>query len=418
MTAASPWPLSEWAPVIDLGYPYTAGPEFLYDQALYDTAGLYGPWWEWVDVACQTRSFDIVRGAPSPGVRPQSGTATLLLADPDGDLAPWRIDPATGERLNRANIPLRIGILPAQGGPVSWLFTGWVDTWADADERNDPVVAITASDGFKHLALADGPEQTPTGAGDGPGGRIDRVLTHHGWVGPTDIASPSNPPTLQATTLAQSALVELFLTVDTVAGVLYVAADGTLTFRDRAWLAAQGATVSWQLSDGVDPGVPCASAITVTADDIDVANIVGISNIGGTAQWVSDDDSIAAYGPRSWSRFDLPHEDPLWSAQLAAIHLADRTANDFYASSVVLVPQAEPDLWPVVAGADLTDTVRITRRRGGQTLDLLAAVIGVTHSATPTELVTTLTLGPRIRQAFDRYDDPSSLYDSARYSAV
>ena len=158
--------------------------------------------------------------------------------------------------------------------------------------------------------------------------------------------------------------------------------------------------------------------IVTTADDLDVENVIGISRPGGVATWFEDEDSIALYGRRTWSRFDLPFQNDVDANTIAAVQLADRTARDYHIQSIILSPLVESEAWPVVLGVELYDTVYVTRRRGPDHLAELAPVIGVTHSLDPVEVSTVLSLGPRIRvsQALydvDRYDAVDALYSGA-----
>lgn len=410
-----PWPGVPYVPIMELGYPIELGDEFRYDQARYDTTGRYGPWWAWRTVTCDVESANMVRGATSPSQRPSSATCSLRVRAPaDGSLSPWYRDPATGDRPNRANLPMRVGI--TDGAEQWWLFTGWVDTWHDTDDAADlPTITITASDGFKMLANLDQAEQPPAGAGETAGPRIDRVLTRAGWTANRDLAPGSVP--LQATTLAQPALEEIFLTADTEAGVVWVDVAGAFRFVDRDWLRNKASVTDWRIGDGtIDPAAVCPSLIATVADDMDIANVVGIARVGGTAQWLEEPQSIAKYGRHSWSRFDLPYRDDADTAALLAVQLSDRANRDYHVQAVMITPTSEPDAWPVTLNVDLFDTVWITRTRGGDALDELAQVIGVDHSLEPGVVVTVLTLGARIRQTNARYD--AALYDVARYSAA
>lgn len=242
------WSGTPYGPVVEIGYPLELGGEFRYDQARYDTTGRYGPWWAWRPVECDVRSCNIVRGTASPSQRPSSGTASLTLSVRDVTLSPWWVDPATGQRPNRANLPLRVGVTHLVDETTQWLFTGWIDYLTETDSVDELVLNVVASDGFKHLALLDQAEQAAQGAGEAAGARINRILDRAGWTAGRDLSPGSIA--LQATTLAQPALEEIYLTSDTEAGVVWVDTAGALRFGDRDWLRIKATRTDWLIGDG------------------------------------------------------------------------------------------------------------------------------------------------------------------------
>jgi hypothetical protein len=401
------WPGTGYGPVIEVGYPYEVGPEYRYDSAHYDTDGRYGPWPVWRRVDCEVITASIVRGTTSPAGRLSSATAALELRATTAELSPWHRD-AAGERPNRANLPLRVSI--TDGATVWPLFTGWVDQWADTDLAHEPGrVTIVASDGLKQLANLDQGELAPQGAGEAAGARISRILDRAGWA---DIAGRDLSPgtiALQATTLASPALEEIYLTADTEAGHVWIDTRGTFRFVDRDWMVSAAARPPWHIGDRtIDSAAVCASSIVTVADHEDVQNVIGISRIGGTASWLEDAASIKKYGRHSWSRFDLPYASELDTGTILAVQLADRTAREYRVASVLLAPLGEPPAWPITLGVELFDTVFLTRTRGADRLEESASVIGIDHTLGPGEVVTMLSLGPRLRF-------PGAVYDTARY---
>jgi hypothetical protein len=378
--------------------------------------GRWGPWWDWRNVECDVRAgSNIVRGTASPSQRASSATASLSITPRDNTLSPWYVDPVTGERLNRGNLPIRIGVTDLVTDEEWWLFTGWIDYITEVDSPDELSLTVVASDGLKHMALLNQSEKPPAGAGEAAGSRINRILDNAGWDAGRDL----RPGTiaLQATTLAQPALEEIFLTADTEAGLVWVDKLGALRFVDREWIADQRSRTDWHLGDRTtDPAAICLSSIVTTADDMDIQNVIGISRVGGTAQWLEDAASIAKYGRQSWSRFDLPYANDADTAAILQVQLADRTARDYHAQAVVLSPLTEPAAWACVLDVELYDTVYLTRTRGEDSRAELGGVIGVDHTFGPAEFVTVLSLGPRIRQTLSRWDVDQ--WDSARWSAT
>jgi hypothetical protein len=415
MTVAK-WPGTQFGPTIQVGYPAVHGPEFRWDEALWDTTGRWGPWWDWRAIECDVAAgSQVVRGTASPGQQASSSTASLVVVPRDATLAPWYVDPATGERPNRGNLPLRVGVTNLTTGEEWWLFTGWIDYLTEVDSPDELTLTIVASDGLKHLALLDQEEQAAQGAGEAAGSRINRILDRAEWEAGRNLTAGTFA--LQATTLAQPALEEIFLTADTEAGVVWIDTSGAFRFGDRDWLRTKAERTDWRLGDGqVDPDAVCVSSIVTTADDMDIQNVIGISRVGGTASWVEDADSIAKYGRHSWSRFDLPYADDGDTDTILTVQLADRVARDYHVQAVVLSPLVEAAAWPCCTQVELFDTVAVSRQRGTAVLYETASVIGIDHSFGPGEFVTVLSLGPRIRQTLARWD--VDLWDVARWSGT
>jgi hypothetical protein len=409
---------------VEVGYEVdTVTAAYLWDRARWDdgppTGGRWGPVFDWTPIECDVTSGEVIRGASSAGGRYQSSTGRITARDLTGALAPWRVD--AGVRRNRSNLPLRIGI-NRPGGPRV-LFTGWVDTWDDVDSPDAPAatITITASDGLKYLARADTPERPAQGAGELAGSRFNRILDNAGWPWDRHIATGQVP--LQATTMARPALEELWLTVDTEAGRMFVDRDGALVFWDRAAMAASGDALRWRFTDGTGglPGI-CPAELVSLADDIDLANVVGIARAGGTAVWREDPASIDRHrGRRSWSRFDLIHQADAWSSTLADLQLGDRAALEFYISGIVLFPLRDPAAWQAVTDAELGDLCHVIRRRGGRVLDHRARITQLRHVFTATSYELVIGLGPPIRQALARWDetpDADTGWDRSRWSAA
>ena len=412
MSLAPPWPGTNYYPRIEIGRPTDPGAQYKYDQAKYDTAGRYGPWYAWQSLECDVRDVLITRGSNDPASRPQSAVANITVSPKGATLAPWWM--VNGERPNRANLPLRIVI--TDGVDIWPLFWGWVDIWQDVDNCDEvPVAVITASDGFRHLANLNQPERAAQGAGEAAGKRIDRILTNAGW----DTERRLEPGTLplQATTLAQPALDECFLAADTEGGYVWIDKEGAFRFVDRVWMRSKAEHTDWHVGDrSIDADCIPASGMITVADDMDVANVIGISRIGGVASWAEDTDSIKKYRRKSWSRFDLPYMNDTDTPIILAVQLGDRAHRDYHIEGLVLSPMAEPSAWPLTLNADLFDTVFVTRTRGTDHLEENAQIIGMEHRLSPALVTTTLYLGQRSRTTNARYD--IDVYDLARYSGV
>jgi hypothetical protein len=304
-----------------------------YDIALYDVDAYAGPP-TCEDVSCNMRSYSSNVGRDLPLERFRTGTATLVLDDPDGRYSPWRTAgvPETFSGI-RPGIDVEVWV---EVGPWTYpRFTGRVTKIRDLFKTTGHhEVAFDCADGLSLLAAYDGVEQSPVGAGETSGTRIARIADNAGYDRPRRL--DAGAVTLQATTLAKNALDEAGLVCDTELGVLFCDQDGTLVHRDRNALVDDPHYTQIQATFGeVEPEL-CYQAITPASDTDKVKNVVSIAPEGGTAVTLEDTRSSALYGRSTYRRFDLIHDDPAQSAVIAGRHL------DFYAYAANRIEQLEP----------------------------------------------------------------------------
>lgn len=336
-----------------------------YDVARYDTAGdTYAGPPPCEDISCQVRSYSLSTGRDRPLERFRAGTATLVLDDPDGRYSPWRTVADTGVYGTiRPGIDVEIWV--EIGHAAFPRFAGRVvaitDLFPETGGRHE--VRFDCADYMSLLAVFDGVEQTPAGAGETSGARITRICDNAFYDQPRSF--DAGTVTLQATTLAKNALDETGLVCDTELGVLFCDLDGTLIHRDRNGLVTDPRYTTVQATFGeLDPEL-CYSDIVLASDTDKIKNVVSIANEGGTAVTREDTTSKALYGPHTFRRFDLIHEDPADSTVIADQHL------DVYAyaanriDKLTVQPGANPGQLPDLLPLGLLHRIQIRRRAEG-----------------------------------------------------
>jgi hypothetical protein len=170
---------------------------------------------------------------------------------------------------------------------------------------------------------------------------------------------------LQATTLAKNALDEAGIVCDSELGVLYCTPDGTLVHRDHNALVSDPRFVDVQDVFGEQDPELCYTEISLAFDTTTLRNLVSIANVGGTAVTVDDPVSRSLYGTHTYRRFDLIHQDPAQSTQIADRHLAFHA----YATNRVETLTVTPHVFPAQLDRHLAlqvlDRIEVRRRADG-----------------------------------------------------
>jgi len=181
------------------------------------------------ELECHVEGLTVERGRNDPMDHIDPGGVRLRAQDPDMVLTPWVI-PADGLRRWRTGVPIKVRTGTGD------LFTGAISRiQAIEDPRPDvlQVVDIDCRDALSTLAASNQVAQSEQGAGELAGARMARVVANArppGWV-ETDF--DEGVTTMQATTLAQEALAELWLTADSDAGMVTCTPDGVVRFWDE-----------------------------------------------------------------------------------------------------------------------------------------------------------------------------------------
>jgi hypothetical protein len=339
----------------------------------------------WTDISAYVRRASTTRGRVSLAGRFTTGTGSLTLDNRDGRFNP---DNTAGAYFPNVRIgtPIRIreGATP--------IFYGSARKWPPAyPKTQDSFVTVSLVDGFYNLNLEDlhgetYPAQSTTG-------RLGAVLDDISWpAGLRDFDTAL--ATVQATSFAapedggeQPALPHLLDVAEAEVGVLYMAADGKVTFRNR--VAHSGATPTETFTDSE------MSEITASYDDDFFFNDIRIAREDGAQIQIVNATSVSTHGRRVLTRDVMPmgnDNEALNSGEwLADIFGEQRLRID----SVKFKMYDTAPFYTDVLGLELRDYVNITHvPPGGDTIDQDCAVEQIRHVMVPGDWTTFLSVAP------------------------
>jgi hypothetical protein len=361
----------------------------VWDSGKWDTA-TWGPDVLWTDVTKWVRNIRTDRGFSREVQAWQAGTATLVLDNrdarfsPDNLSGPYVTAGVTGIRPRR---PIRIRA--TYSSIIYYVYAGYVMSWDESwvpgagTGKGDAFVTVSCVDEWGQLGGFTGGTQTPIGAGETSGQRVNRVLDNAGHMGARSVML--GRVTMQATTFAANATTELQLVTDSEGGSIFVDSDGTIVFEDEYALMEQARsnTVQASLSD--------AGSLKYSVEGIQLAysgdtikNFVSYAVAGGTAQTISDGTSIALYGPviQQETRTDLVAETDAQAFALATFFLYRYKDPDKRIVSFTVKPARAPStLYPQILGRRVRDLVQVSRTPpGGVTLTRKCHIAGIHHT--------------------------------------
>jgi hypothetical protein len=277
-------------------------------------------------------------------------------------------------------------ITPMRRIRITWddlpIFQGWVDDWSVMYEPGDNLSRVTAEcvDGFAILANQDLDTITPSFTGDTTGERIERVL---------DLAEVDFPPTraidegittLGDTTFGQNALSYLQACSRAEAGYLFIAADGTLTFRNRT--ATLNVPSDLAFSDDPTAGVPYLNVTQRSASDLLFTRVTAESETTSNPVEAVDLDGADEFRIRTLPlgtlfTVDDTQTQDLVDSYLERFHLPE---DRFQTATINLAACTDAQVRSVVR-LDLTDIVTVERSPLGigSAIERLSIIDGIEH---------------------------------------
>jgi hypothetical protein len=249
---------------------------------------------------------------------------------------------------------------------------GWVDPAADAGGEYDQMT-VSATDAFKVLEGIVLPPESPAGANDDSGARVNRILAAAGWDPSMQLVDVGDSEQ-QATTLGGSALSLLQLTSDTEIGSLYQDGAGNIVFRHRQALLEDVSSTTPQAVFGDLPGTVQAAGTELAfrsaaraRDDTTLANDIQITRVGGTLQEAQDIVSQYQYlFVRSYVRTDvlLTTDTEAMNYALFVLYVSKDALGRL--DQLNIDPVADPgNLYPQLLGRDMGDRIQTWRRPPG-----------------------------------------------------
>ena len=337
----------------------------------------------WRDVTCDVRSVAIDRGRSSWVEAFKAGTATIVFANFAGiystfpSVSIWR---QPGGFVT--DVPIRCASI--LNGDVDWRFTGTTDAVVDSWPGTvDAIATVSATDGFKQLARHNGGPRAAVGAGELTGARIQRLLADASYAGPKVI--DAGKVTLQATTLDGITIDQMRTVGEAEWGWLYIAGDGTLRFRQRDAIDTDPrmTTVQFTFADTDAIAGACYGDASVGSDSDRIVNVANVTPPGHSLSTFQDAPSVAWFGPRTWTRTDLPFNLDVDALGLAQLVVLEQKTDDKRIDTVSIDAANRPDNYAAAHGCRITDRVRFIRTiPGGYQLDAELIVQGRRDSVT------------------------------------
>ena len=326
------------------------------------------------DVSEYVRSVSVSRGRSRRLDRVQTASASVVL-----DNRARLFDPTAGTAVSpyASSIkPRRNVVISADDQPI---FTGLVEDWdLDFDISGDATTTAICADGF--LQLSQGVVVAGTQSPEPSGTRVDAVLTEIEWpTSKRDIAT--GEVTLQSDVVDANVNVldYLQLVTDTEYGVLFMARDGRVTFKNRAF--QQG------FADVVEFGGTALpySAITVGYGSDLLYNSVVLTREGGGTAIASGTASQTEYGISELSKSGYLHATDTETQDLADYLLTVYAEPTFRITGMtVLMDGLSLADRQAVSGLDIADAVQVTFTPSiGDPIVQYARVDRIAHTLTP-----------------------------------
>ncbi len=261
------------------------------------------------------------------------------------------------------------------------VFTGFVDEWPQLYPvlGKDQTVDLSASDAIRFFSEAQY-ALTARRRAEPSGARIQAVVDATGWPGPTDI----DPGVSVVGPLALGVVSAWSHMQDVCAaefGDLYVAKDGTLTFRDRNRTVTETRSIVSQATFTDATGLKYAD---VTMGSPPIVNDCTITfNDKGSQVNAQNATSIAKpWGLKSLN-LTLPLEGRTQAQALAdwLVFLYKNPITTF--TSITIKPERDAtNLFPQILSRELSDLITVTRTPigGGSALTRTCWIRGISHS--------------------------------------
>ena len=367
-----------------------------------------------VDVSDQVQSVSITRGRNAQSDAFQTGTASVRIADVNGDFNPQNASSPYAGLL----LPLRKIVLSGvdnNTGLTYALFSGYITGYNYTQAQVVGEVSyttLTAVDGFRLLNLGNVTTVAGSSAGQLSGARITNILDAIAWPSSMRDIDPGLT-TLQADPGTSRTALNALQTVElSEYGAVYMDPAGNFVFQDRALTSSSVSGASTTFADdgsGIEYG-----NVRWVLDDTLIYNKASITATGLATQTASNQDSIDKYFLHSYTKTDLLMETTTEALNYAQAYVASRQETTVRCDAVTL-----KDLNTVgynagivaALGLDYFDTITVKSTQpnsvGTSTLNKTLQVFGVSHNITPNTWVTTFTT---LEPIIDSFILDSSLY--------
>ena len=354
------------------------------------------------DVSNQVQAVSIQRGRNANADQFQAGTASVRIADINGDFNPENLSSPYAGLL----APLRKITITATDNNTNLvypLFAGYITGYNYTQAQVVGEVSYTvlqASDGFRLLNM--GTVSTVTGgtAGQLSGARVTSILNQIAW--PTSMRDIDTGQTSMAVDpgTSRTALNALQTVETSEYGALYMDASGNVVFQDRALTSSSIGSASTSFADD-GTGIQYQNVRWVLDDSL-VYNKASITATGLATQVALNQTSIDKYFLHSYSKIDLLMQTTGEALNYALAYVASRQETAVRCDAVTLLDLNTVGYDAGIVAAlelDYFDTITVKSTQpaasGTSTLNKTLQIFGVAYNITPTRWSTTfVTLEP------------------------
>jgi len=337
-----------------------------------------------VDVSDRINYIQTVRGRNALVDQFQTGTLTLRIVDQNGDFNPTNPLSPYSPYLTPMK---KVQISATYGATTYSLFSGFITSYVNTQPKDATEVAYTtiqAVDAFRLAQNAQISTVSGTSSGQLSGARINNILDAISWPA-TMRDVDAGLTTVQADPgTARTSLDAMQTVTDSEYGALYVDADGSFVFQDRAVTAGSiGGTVTTFNDNGT--GIAYANAIW-KLDDTLVFNSATVSRASGTPQTAINQASIDKYFIHSYNLQNLLMQTDAVALDYAQAYVASRAETQVRCDGIELDLYTPNYNSGIIAALELDffDPIRVvTTQPGGSTLDRTLQIFGVANTITP-----------------------------------
>lgn len=326
------------------------------------------------DITDRVRDISISRGKPRRFAAFPAAIANVSFNNHDRAFDPLYVNsPFYGNIIPRREIKISVG------GELA--FSGWVDDWnLFYTPDGNSIADATALDATTILAQQTLAASTPSV--EATGSRIATTLNSLGW---SSVLRTLDAGTVDCGTqsIAEGAggLAYLQTVAATEAGLLFVAKDGHVTFRNRKQFPTSATLVTFDQGSNIP-----YSAIGIVYGSELLFNQVTIANEGGATAVTTDPSSIGTYGAREYSQTDLLGATDQQSIDLS-VHYADLYSLPEYRVDSLevkindLSPAKQAEMFSLEIGS--VCKVDFTPNGIGDPIEKFVQVIKIEHAKTP-----------------------------------
>jgi hypothetical protein len=347
-----------------------------------------------VDVSAEIMAARVNRGRNPLTDVFQTGTASIQIADQNGDFNPQ--NPASPYyTLLQPLRKIQLSAIDPATGLEHNMFSGYITGYNYTQSRDTGQVSyttITAVDGFQLLNLSTITSVSGATAGETTGNRINDILTQVGWPsGMRDV--DTGLTTVQADpSTTRTALNALQTVATTEYGALYMDASGQVVFQDRNLTTKSiGDTATTFADDG--SGI-AYSNLQWVLNDAQIFNEANVTATGLAKQTASDATSISTYFKHSYNVSDLLMQTTSEALDYAKAYVASRKDTSIRVDNITLDLTTANYATGVTAALTLDYFAPVTIKQAqpnGTSLQKTFQIFGVAHDVRPGQWKTTFT---------------------------